>query len=181
MNIEKVYLPKESILANTNYDYADSYKSEVNHGANEVDSVAVGKAFFSSSPKWITYLFDLRNRLVSIFGLKTSDQIKDKEEILNNFKGNPGEQLGLFKVYSKTDNELILGEDDKHLDFRVSLLLDTIAPSKRSLTISTIVKYNNRFGKLYFLLVKPFHKLIVPAMLKEIIKHIEMETTTNIK
>ncbi len=178
MKIEKVNLPKNSILAKTDYDYVDSYKSDVKDNQNNIDSLTVGKAFFSSSPKWIESLFNLRDRLVSIFELKTSGAIKNKEELLNNFKGTVGERLGLFKVFSKTDTELILGEDDKHLNFRVSLILDKIEPSKKSLIISTTVKYNNWFGKLYFLPVKPFHKLIVPTMLKGTIKEIEKETTT---
>jgi len=52
-------------------------------------------------------------------------------------------------------------------------------PPTKNLIISTTVKYNNWFGKIYFLPVKPFHKRIVPTMLKGIIKEIEKETTTN--
>ena len=45
----------------------------------------------------------------------------------------------------------------------------------KNLTISTTVEYNNWFGKLYFFPVRPFHKLIVPAMLKGIIKKLEKD------
>ena len=84
-------------------------------------------------------------------------------------------------MFDKTDNEVILGEDDKHLDFRVSLLLDKLASKteQKNLTITTTVKFNNSFGRLYFLPVRAFHKLIVPTMLKGIIKQLENETTTN--
>jgi hypothetical protein len=76
-------------------------------------------------------------------------------------------------VFHKTDHEIILGEDDKHLDFRVSLYLDeNTETNQKQLTISTLVKFNNIFGKLYFMPVLPFHKLIVPTMLKGIIKQI---------
>jgi hypothetical protein len=76
-------------------------------------------------------------------------------------------------VFHKTDHEIILGEDDKHLDFRVSLFLDeNTETNQKQLTISTLVKFNNIFGKLYFMPVRPLHKLIVPTILKGIIKQI---------
>ena len=95
--------------------------------------------------------------------------MQNKEALLRNFKGNEGERLGLFKVFSRSENELILGEDDKHLDFRVSLLQVPLSSSKAELTISTTVKFHNAFGRSYFFLVKPFHKLIVQTMLKGIV------------
>ncbi len=173
MKTEKVKLPSNSVLAKTVYDYSDSYKSIINNNQHNINSLMVGKAFFSSSPKWIEDLLNFRDRIVSFLGLKTSGETKNKEEILKDFKGEIGEQLGLFKVFGKTDNELILGEDDKHLNFRVSLFLGDTESLKKSLIISTTVKFNNWLGKLYFLFVKPFHKLIVPSMLKGIIKEIE--------
>ncbi|HJV20387.1 MAG TPA: DUF2867 domain-containing protein, partial [Sediminibacterium sp.] len=71
-----------------------------------------------------------------------------------------------------------LGEDDKHLNFRVSLLINRQSDycENKKIIISTTVKFNNWFGRLYFLLVRPFHKLIVPIMLKGIIKNIENQT-----
>ena len=97
--------------------------------------------------------------------------------MLDNFKCEKCEQLGLFKVFDKTDDEIVLGEDDKHLNFRVSLFIDKQSENKtdKNLIISTTVKFNNWFGRLYFLPVRLFHKLIVPTMLKGIIKNIEQQ------
>jgi hypothetical protein len=131
--------------------------------------------FFSSSPKWIGSLFAIRNKIVSKLGLKTADVENNQDELLKNFSCEPGEQLGLFKVFEKTTHEVILGEDDKHLDFRVSLLLEPMIEdaSKKQFTISTTVVFHNWQGRLYFLPVKPFHKFVVPAMLKAIVKELE--------
>jgi hypothetical protein len=78
-------------------------------------------------------------------------------------------------VFAKTNEEVILGEDDKHLNFRISLFLQQKQniTNKKDLTISTKVEFNNWFGRLYFFSVRPFHKLIVPTMLKGIIKELE--------
>lgn len=100
--------------------------------------------------------------MVSIFGLKTSGKLTDRQKQLDAFTCEPGEQLALFKVFNKTDNEVILGEDDKHLNFRVSLFLDhkKSETKKKTLTITTTVEFNNWFGRLYFLPVRPFHNLL---------------------
>lgn len=156
------------------YDYADSFEGIYTDKGNNITSDKVGKAFFTSAPSWVGKLLTLRNKIVGLFGLKTSGQPNNREELLNNFKCEPNERLGLFKVFDRTENEVILGEDDKHLNFRVSLLKSAINETNQNkLTITTTVEFKNWFGKLYFLPVKPFHSLIVPTMLKGIIKELE--------
>lgn len=172
MKITKTTLPANSVLhtAHKAYDYVDSFQSALVDTENSCTSTDVGKAFFTSSPKWVEKLFALRNKIVSAFGLKTSGNISDRERQLANFKCEPGEQLGLFKVFSKNEKEVILGEDDKHLNFRVSLFLkqQENETTNKTLTISTTVEFNNWFGRLYFLPVRPFHKLIVPKCCREL-------------
>jgi len=176
MSILKTKLPKDSLLnTKTQYDFVDSFQGILNDHDHKFTSTDIGKSFFSSGPKWVEKLFVLRNKLVFFFGLKTSGDIEDRENQLRNFKCEKGEQLGLFKVFDKNENEVILGEDDKHLNFRISLFLGApqAESNRRSLTISTTVQFNNWFGRLYFLPVKPFHKIIVPTMLKGIINDLE--------
>ncbi|GAA4234146.1 DUF2867 domain-containing protein [Postechiella marina] len=178
-NITKVNIPTTSVLLNNNtiYDYSDSYQTYYLDKNSNISSTQIGKAFFASAPKWSEKLFELRNRIVSIFGLKISEKNKDRQQQLENFTYEPGSSLGLFNVYSKTENEVILGEDDKHLNFRISLLKENAQTQNKKLTITTVVKYNNWFGKLYFLPVKPFHKLIVPKMLKGVVNSLNNENT----
>ena len=51
-------------------------------------------------------------------------------------------RVGIFKVYSTNATEIVLGEHNKHLDFRLSILCSAgVAPaSARQLTISTVVR-----------------------------------------
>ncbi len=179
MKIIKTKLPDNSILKNSEirYDYVDSFQGTISDDKNILISTDIGKAFFSSGPKWIGKLFVIRNKIVSIFGLKTSGKVVDRKQQLENFKCEPGERLGLFKVFYKTDSEVVLGEDDKHLNFRVSLFLNKHKTNlnKKEIIVSTTVQFNNWFGRLYFLPVRPFHKIIVPTMLKGIIKQLETQ------
>ena len=179
MKIKKTQLPDNSILNNSkiNYDYVDSYQGILEDKNNVITPADLCKSFFVSGPKWVEKMFVLRNKIVSVIGLKTSGNTKDRQKQLENFKGEKGEQLGLFKVFDKTNDEVVLGEDDKHLNFRVSLLLNKHKTdlTKKEVTITTTVKFNNLFGRLYFLVVRPFHKMIVPTMLRGIITHLETE------
>ena len=172
----KTNLPKKSILYNhKKYDYVDSFQDVLTDKGNKFSSADIGKAFFSSGPGWVNKLFTLRNKIASIIGLKTPGNINDRQKQLDNFTCEKGERFGLFKVFDRTENEVILGEDDKHLNFRVSLFVEQQQENaeKKNLTISTTVEFNNWFGRLYFFPVRPFHKKIVPAILKGIIKQLE--------
>ncbi len=175
MRVYKVDIPDCSALlkGQRNYDYVDSYQSSYRDPYNKVSSKDIGKAFFSAAPNWTRRLFAFRNKLVRVFGLKTSQPPHNSDEFFNNFSWQPGERIGIFQVFKKTENEVIMGENDKHLNFRVSLLKEQYNGNSQLLTISTVVEFNNWFGRLYFLPVKPLHKIIVPAMLKSILKHLE--------
>lgn len=173
MVILKTTLPATSLLNQTGnkYDYTDSFQSIVIDKENKLQLTDICKAFFSSAPKWIKKLFGLRNKIVGMFGLKTPGS-NGQKQALDNFKCEQGDQVGLFKVFDKTDNEVVLGEDDKHLDFRVSFILIKSNENEieKQLIISTTVVFKNLFGRLYFSLIKPLHKFIVPIMLKSIIQ-----------
>lgn len=177
MKIRKSALPPTSILAKDHYHYVDSFEGDLMAYPQNLSITEIGKAFFSSGPKWIEQLFALRNNLVKRLGLKTPADITDKQAQLAQFNGEVGERLGLFEVFYRDEKEMVLGEDDKHLNFRVSLFLDDAGTTslQKRLTITTTVQFHNRWGKLYFLPVKPFHRLIVPTMLKNIIKHLEKQ------
>ncbi|WP_159779824.1 DUF2867 domain-containing protein, partial [Flavobacterium sp. 9AF] len=115
MRIAQVDYPKESFLfqKTEKYNYVDSFQGTILDEKNQITSLDVLKAFFSSGPKWITNLFVLRNKIVKLFGLKISQKISNKEEFINNLKGEPNEQIGLFKIFEVNEKEIIIGEDDK--------------------------------------------------------------------
>ena len=110
----------------------------------------------------------LRDRIVGPIGLKTSDQSAWLNSGHNTFQ--VGDRLGIFRVFDRTDDELLLGEDDRHLDFRLSVLVRNDGNASWVI-VSTLVRFNNALGRAYFLLVRPFHKLIVPALLRNAYRH----------
>ena len=156
----KTKLPAASLLQNQPHDYLDSYFTALNTSSITIEQI--GRAFFSASPNWVDQLLTLRDRIVSFVGLKVPGA-GTKEEVLRNFKCEIGESVGLFNVLAKTENEVIFGEDDKHLNFRVSLFLDR---QNNQITVSTLVKIHNNLGQCYMFAIKPFHKIIVPTITK---------------
>lgn len=75
----------------------------------------------------------------------------------------PGVRVGPFTVQSISEQELIVGDDDRHLNFRISALKSERA-GQIFLTISTVVEIHNKLGRLYMFVVKPFHRFIAPFM-----------------
>ena len=63
----------------------------------------------------------------------------------------------------RTENELIIGDDDKHLYVTLSIYKNE---KTQVLTITTIVHIKNWLGRLYMHPVIPAHRKIVPATLQ---------------
>jgi hypothetical protein len=62
-----------------------------------------------------------------------------------------------------------MGFDDKHLNFRLSAMLSK-AEDQAAASLVTVVHFNNVWGRLYFVPVRPFHCLIVRSLMKRLMK-----------
>jgi hypothetical protein len=127
---------------------------------------ALARTFFPKSPAWFSMLMWIRDRVISLFGVKTSTEIKAAAA------KRGVETIGFFPVLSKTDSEIIVGEKDKHLDFQTSILIRDsevdMADSKKDdfrgsseMVVLTVVHCHGLFGKAYITIIKAFHVLIV--------------------
>ena len=116
-------------------------------------------------PNWVKFLLYLRNKIASIFGLKTG-KIRDFYDNPEKLNFKQGQSIGDLSVILKEKYHLIAELKDKHLDFRVSILIRKEGTTE--VFFSTIVKFNNIFGKMYFFLIAPFHRLIIPSTLKRL-------------
>lgn len=131
-------------------DYFDVFST---HVGGDVSLEEVARRVFAGRPP---RLMRLRDALVRPFGLKTSPSgPRPPPRFL------PGERIGLFTLFERNEEELLLGEDDRHLDFRVCL---RVAGAEASL--ATAVRFRSLFGRAYFFLIRPFHTLVVQGMLR---------------
>lgn len=101
-------------------------------------------------PPWARGLLAVRRLLTAPFGLSND--------------GPPApDKLGPFPVEVDTDEELIAGFDDKHLDFRIS-----IVSRDGRVHLATWVHTHNPGGCAYLAGIMPFHKLIVRDALRRV-------------
>ena len=71
-------------------------------------------------------------------------------------------QIDLFPVLSQSRDESIVGMDDRHLDCRASVLLRRGQSTEPAVLIATtIVHWRSCIGRIYLVVIKPFHVLIV--------------------
>ena len=125
-------------------DFADCYcvpsERNVRHAAEQIVQF----------PPWVQVLMGLRKIVTAPFGLKN-----DVSEGV--------ETIGFFPIELETDREIIAGFDDKHLNFRISILaLEGVV------YMSTWVRPHNLGGRIYLTTVMPFHILICRSALKRL-------------
>lgn len=97
-----------------------------------------------------------RNWLASRFGLEapTTAEIMQPQVKASH---SVGEKIGPWPIFHITETELIAGRNNKHLGFRLSVLQEASGKGP-SAVVSIVCTTHNTFGKVYLLLVIPFHK-----------------------
>lgn len=160
--VTAVVLPSPSLVerALVPCHYFDAFALRTSPATfGDVDNLARASA---QLPRWVERLMSLRNRVVRVVGLKTEP---DRPLSAPSEAIAAGGTVGIFPVLARSDDEILMGLDDKHLDFRFSLKLST-EPGAECAIATTTVRFKNVWGRIYFTFVKPFHKLIIPAMLR---------------
>jgi hypothetical protein len=157
-----VPLPAQSSVTGVyaSVDLADAFAIRLPPAASN-DPELLARFIFSNQPSWIGKLTNVRDVIVARFGLKTARHLAT---LANDAKAK---RVGIFKVYSTTATEIVVGEDDKHLDFRVSVLCgESSADNQRELIVSTVVHCHNALGRAYIFVIAPFHRMVVKASLR---------------
>lgn len=127
----------------TQGDFIDGYA--VTSPLSAQEALHVGLAL----PSWAMTLLKIRNRILSPFGFKT--QI------------DSGYVDSIFPLEFEDENEVIVGTDDWHQDFRIS-----VYKSQDTIHMSTWVHRHNLAGYIYLAVVMPFHILIVRDAMRRI-------------
>ncbi len=105
--------------------------------ARQVFSVA-------SAPAWVRALLGLRQALVGVIGVQRGD-------------------ASVFEVDRVETSEALIAADDRHLDFRAAVGIDS---GSRILRVTTTVRLHGWRGKLYFGIVSWLHGPVTRSMAK---------------
>jgi Protein of unknown function (DUF2867) len=153
MTVRTDTLPRASTLWSLHQpgDFLDCYS--VASTLSPRDAAARGLAL----PGWAQHLLGLRNLLVRPFGLKTGTV-----------------EGPIFPTCHETADEIILGTDDRHLNFRIGVIRQD-----GRLYMSTWVHPHNLWGRAYLRLVLPFHILISRGAVARMASGIDPEPLPN--
>ncbi|MFP3606008.1 DUF2867 domain-containing protein [Paraburkholderia sp. SIMBA_053] len=157
--IEQAGLPASSQLTSCyrRADFADAFSVDLPEAASH-DAECIARHIFDHQPEWIAALLKLRDLLVLPLGLKRAADLS----------AAGGDRLNIFRVFGRYPNEIVLGEDDTHLNFRVSVLVQPPSDEHPSrVIVTTLVFYNRLLGRAYIALIAPFHRMVVRGSLRQ--------------
>jgi len=139
-------LPESSTLSEriASDDFIDCFRVEANTSPRRAIEI------ITNQPPWAKFLFSIRRLVTSPFGLsQDGPDAPDKVEA--------------FPVESETETELIAGFDDKHLEFRVSVMVE-----QGYVYLATWVHPHHIFGRIYLRTIMPFHVAIARSGLARV-------------
>lgn len=125
--------------AGLRHDLADAWQVRLRPGMPS-DPQAWADAVFRDPPRWMRVALGLRQAIVPLGGI-------------------PRAGPSAFDTLERDGDELMLGSDDAHLDFRALVRVD------EAVTVTTIAQAHNRRGRAYLALVRLVHPLAVRSML----------------
>ena len=134
---------------------ADAFAVRLPDGATH-DPEALARFMLNNQAPWIARMIWLRDRIVSVFGIKTSSELQTDHNV---------RRISFFRIYEQDATEILLGEDDSHLDFRLSVRCEPIAGATHVIA-TTVVECHNALGRLYLLVIAPFHRMVVRSTLQ---------------
>lgn len=134
-NVSKIALPQVSGLhaRRVPRDFLDCYSVASDMNARDAANI------ITDFPGWAKFLLVIRRAVTAPFGL-------------DNDGPDVADKVGIFPVESESDYELIAGFDDKHLNFRVSVL-----SYEGQVSLATWVAPHNLGGRIYLAVILPFH------------------------
>lgn len=147
-------------------DFHDCYLMPLAHEGRS--ALEIYLATVTRSPRWVETLLGLRNRIVAPFGLKNVGHLGSLPRLNPAAEYKIGDQVGIFKLLSVTDDEVILGETDKHLDVKVSLC-KVMRDGREFVALATVVHLHNLLGRIYMMVITPMHRIIAPAVMRRAI------------
>lgn len=153
--VEPIALPAETSLSSwfASAQLADAYAIRL-PAAVSSDPAVLASAALSSLPPGGSAIMFVRDRLVRPFGIKTMPAIAEAGRATNHTL------IGFFPVLERLGDEIILGEDDRHLDFRISFMVRERG-GHRELVWTSVVRTHGFLGNAYLAAVRPFHRLAI--------------------
>ncbi len=176
--------PPRSLLRHqfeNGFDHEDSFVLEVPRAelpSASASALLAGllEGFLQNRPSGVSRLMSLRNVLVKPIGLRTSPLGCPVSSLLNDA---PQRFAGCYPVLGQSVDDadryaqVVLGADDKHLQFRSCAAVEVLPGGSVRFSLGTRVRNRNLFGTLYMHLIDRTHRsYIAPTMLRMAVGHV---------
>lgn len=126
-------------------DFVDVVAAPLPLGATDDPRVWAATVFAGgSTPVWIRIAMAVRQLVVPLIGV-------------------PRAGRDVFVVSCVQDGEALISVDDRHLDFRAGVAVDT---ETRLVRLTTVVRLKGWRGRVYFAPVSVVHPVVVRSMLR---------------
>jgi hypothetical protein len=142
-------------------DFRDSYRVPLAHPERGMAEIFF--AVFGHTPLWMKAMLLVRNALARLAGLEVPRVAEIMAPEVRSAYGI-GDKIGPWPVFFVGDDEIIAGRDNKHMDFRLSVLKVRDAAAAH-VVVSTVCSVHNLFGKIYLFVIVPFHRAGVQGLL----------------
>jgi hypothetical protein len=164
MSVVECDVPSTSMLSReliSNAWFHDSWRTALTRP--DLGIVDLFFALFGHTPRWMKLLLIARNAAAGLMGLEapTVDEIM-RPEVRQSYR--VGDKIGPWPIFFIADDEIVAGRDNKHLDFRLSVLKAREGEAA-SVVVSTICTVHNIFGKIYLFFIIPFHRVGVRSLM----------------
>jgi len=150
------------------------YLQDVNHlDIKTIEGNVSLRAFIAGMlsyyPRWIVFLYRLREILVGMLGLVRHEA----PDVLPSIKPEdlsfePGNKASFFIVRKSKEDIYWVAETpkDKHLKAFLGVVTEKLSAHHSRFHVFTSVKYIHWTGYVYFNLIRPFHHIVVWRMMK---------------
>lgn len=125
-------------------DYHDSVSEQI-RCVEPLTPCTIFERMFCHFPSLVVLLMKLRIVAVKPYGLQTGGSFLDL-------------------ITERNDEEVIACKDDKHLCFLISIYCSQPVNGVQEASVTTLVKFHNLFGRLYFALIWAFHKMLTKTL-----------------
>lgn len=125
-------------------DYSDSVSRRIKPEL-PLSPDYVFEQMFCNFPRPVAWLMSLRNAIVKPLGLQGGSGFREL-------------------VSERNEEEIILSKNDKHLCFWVGIFCSKPEDGWQDVSVTTVVRFNNFPGRLYFIGIWLFHKILVKSL-----------------
>jgi len=151
--IDEVRVPAQSSVTDflSPIDYADAFRVEVPASVSPGGRGLATTLIRSLRPCWIE---------------------PPAQELLDSMDPSVGSDVGGWPIYGLSEDELVAGLNRSFIDLRLSILIMG-SGADRSVVVSTIARFNNSLGRLYFVPVRLAHRIVLADAMRAIRANVE--------